>query len=307
MKKRATHTPIYTQTQSGVFVQTGNSSDFTMRGSSSYLAVKQRGLDLQELYRKNGLVIHPTSYLSKLIEDTSTLSDGWLCNDEIRATVLHLFSASQLDRIATAALPLGVSVQAKEYLSALLIGSLDLLNREQSKAKDTLWELELWQALSRMGMHVTLEEPDIVVTFEGARIGIACKKFYSENNVSKVLSQAVSQIEGDFYFGMVAINLDDLTPAGTILNATSIDQMSEMISQVNYSFIKRHERHLRKYLEPGRAIAAFVSTSVIADVTTATPRFNNSRQSTLWNIPGLSPEKEKQMRNFFNAVNAAHA
>jgi hypothetical protein len=34
---------------------------------------------------------------------------------------------------------------------------------------------------------------------------------------------------------------------------------------------------------------------------------NNSRQSTLWKIPGLPPEKEKQMRNFFNAANAAHA
>ena len=43
-------------------------------------------------------------------------------------------------------------------------GSLDLLNREQSKAKDTLWELELWQTLVRMGMHATLEEPDIVVS-----------------------------------------------------------------------------------------------------------------------------------------------
>ncbi|MDP2806014.1 MAG: hypothetical protein Q8O24_08760, partial [Gallionellaceae bacterium] len=187
-------------------------------------------------------------------------------------------------------MPLGVSVQAKEYLSALLIGSLDLLSREQSKAKDTLWELELWQALTRMGMHATLEEPDIVVTFDDARIGIACKKFYSENNVSKVLSQAVSQFEGDFAFGIVAINLDDLTPANTILKATSIDQMLELISQVNFSFIKRHERHLRKYLESGRAIAAFVSTSVISDVVTGKPRFNNSRQSTLWNIPGLPLE-----------------
>ena len=144
MKTHAAHTPIYTQTQSGVLVQTGNSSDFTMRNSSSYLAVKQRGLDLQELYVKNGLVIHQKSYLAKLIEDTSTLSDAWLCNDETRATAFHLFNASQLDRVATAALPLGVSVQAKEYLSALLIGSLDLLNREQSKAKDTLWELDSW-------------------------------------------------------------------------------------------------------------------------------------------------------------------
>lgn len=217
-----------------------------------------------------------------------------------------MFNASQLDRVATAALPLGVSVRSKEFLSALLRGSLDLLGRERSKAKDTLWELELWQQLVRMGMHANLEEPDIVVSFDGARIGIACKKFYSEKNVSKVLSQAVAQFETEFDFGIIAINLDDLTPANTILKARSLEQMLEMINQVNYSFIKKHDRHLRKYLEPGRAISALVSTAVIADVPTANPRFLNSRQSAVWSIPGLPVDKEKQMHNFFNAVNAAH-
>lgn len=306
MEKRATHTPLFTKTESGLVIQTGNSSDFSRRDSSSYLAIKQRSLDLQDLYRTNELAIHPTSYLAKLIEDTATLSDAWLCNDQSRATALHLFSASQLDRVAAAALPLGVSAQAKEYLNALLTGSLDLLSRERSKAKDTLWELELWEMLNRFGMHATLEEPDIVVSFDGARVGIACKKFYSENNVSKVLSEAVAQFESDFDFGIVAVNLDDLTPASTILKAASLDQMSELISQHNYSFIQRHERHLRKYLVPGRAIAALVSTSVIADVPTTKTRFFNSRQSTIWNIPGLSEQKERQMKNFFLAVNAAH-
>lgn len=234
MKKSAIHKPIYTQTKSGLLIQTGKTSNFTKQDASSYLAIKQRGLDLKELYYKNNLVIHPASYLSKLIEDTSVLSDAWLCNDHEHLTTLRLFSASQLDRVAAAALPLGVSVQAREYLDALLIGSLDLLNREQSNAKDTLWELELWQILSRMGMCVALEEPDIVVNFNGARIGIACKKFYSESNVSKVLSQAVSQFEGDFDFGMIAINLDDLTPADTILRAISVEQMSEKLSELNY-------------------------------------------------------------------------
>lgn len=181
-----------------------------------------------------------------------------------------------------------------------------MLSRERSKAKDTLWELELWEMLNRFGMHAILEEPDIVVSFDGARVGIACKKFYSENNVSKVLSEAVSQFESDFDFGIVAVNLDDLTPASTILKAASLDQMSELISQHNYLFIQRHERHLRKYLVPGRAIAALVSTSVIADVPTTKTRFFNSRQSTIWNIPGLSKQKEQQMKNFFLAVNAAH-
>lgn len=307
MKKSATHWSIYTQAQSGVLVQTGRSSDFNMRDSYSYLTVKQRGLDLQDLYRKNGVVIHPQSYLAKLIDDTSVLSDAWLRNDQSLIENSKLFSASQLDRVATAALPLGVSEKAKKYLSELLIGSLDLLNRDRSKAKDTLWELELWQSFTRMGMHSVLEEPDIVVSFGDARIGISCKKFYSENNVSKVLSKAVSQFKSNFDFGIIAINLDDLTPEKSILKAASIDQMLDKLSQINLEFIKKHERYFRKYLEPGRAIAAIVSTSVIADVANVSTNFNNSRQTTLWNIPGLSLDKETQIRNFFNAANAAHS
>lgn len=307
MKKRAEHSPIFTATPSGVLVQTGSQSNFTVETSSLYLAIKQRGMELQDLFRQNGLQIPSSSYLAKLIDGTTILSDSWLCNDQSRATAAHLFSASQLDRVATAALPLGVSSQAKGYLGDLLSGSLDLLSRERSKAKDTLWELELWQILSRMGMQATLAEPDITVLFEGRNIGIACKKFYSENNVAKVLSQAVSQFESKFDFGIVAINLDDLTPANAILKVKSIDQMSQMINQVNYSFMQSHERYLRRYLEPGRAICALISTAAIADVPNTKSRFFNSRQSVVWNIPGLSPEKEAHMRRFFNAVDAAHA
>lgn len=306
MHKHATHQPIYTQTEGGVLVQTGNTSDFSHRDSFSYLTVKQRGLDLQELYRQNGLEINTTSGLARLIGDATKLSDSWLCNERSEDTALHLFSAAQLNRIATAALPLGRSDQAKTLLTDLLSGSLDLLSRARSKAKDTLWELELWQVLSKLGMSTNLEEPDIVVLFEGARIGIACKKIYSESNVSKVFSQAVSQIEDAFTFGVVALNLDDLTPPNTILKAPSIAQLSETITRLNFTFLQRHERHLRKYLERGRAITVIVSTSVMADVPTTKTGFFNARQSMIWKIPVLSPEKERQFLNFFRVMSAAH-
>lgn len=260
MHKHATHQPIYLQTESGVLVQIGNTSDFSNQDSFSCLTVKHRGISLQNLYHQNGLAINPTSGLAQLIGDATNLSDSWFCNDMSGVTALHLFSAAQLDRIATAALPLGMSDKAKALLTDLLSGSLDLLSRANSKAKNTLWELELWQVFSKLGMSASLEEPDIVVSFEGARIGIACKKIYSERNVSKVLSQAVSQIEGAFSFGLVALNLDDLTPPNTILKAASINQISETIAGLNFEFLKRHERYLRNYLEPGRAIAILVSS-----------------------------------------------
>ena len=306
MKKHTAHTPIYTQNNGGLNIQTGFTSEFTQQDSTSYLTIKQHGLDLLDQYQRNGLLVNSKSYLKKLVEDASVLSDAWLCNDLSQVPMTHLFSMLQLERIATAALPLGVSVQAKKYLGELLDGSLDLLSRSNSKAKNTLWELELWQLLIKLGMHATLEEPDIVVSFDGARIGVACKKIYSEKNVSKVLSNAVSQFENTFDFGIVAFNLDDLIPAHNILKTTTIEEMAKKISDHNFSFLNRHEQYLRRYLSPGRAISGFISTSVIAEVATAETRFLNSRQSTIWNIPGLTQAKEKQILNFFNALNAAH-
>lgn len=287
-------------------MQTGRESIFSQQDSSTYLAIKQKALELQEIYRQNNLALPTTSNLSKLIEDAATLSDAWLCNDHSCITPQHIFNTGQLDRVAAAATHLGVSEQARKYLSALLNGSLDLLGRERSIAKDTLWELEFWKILIDFGMYATLEEPDIAVNFDDIKIGIACKKFYSENNVSKVLSEAVSQIKDSFDIGIIAINLDDLTPANSILKATSLQIVMEIIDNSNTDFIKNHERYLRKYLATGRAISAYVSTCVIADVESTKPRFFNARQSTVWAIPGLEAGKEKQLRNFYNAINKAH-
>lgn len=306
MKKSASHKLLYSKTPSEIVAPIGHTSVFTKFGSSSYLTVKQKGLDLQKLYQDNNLQIKQNSFLYKLIEDVSILSNGWLCNDTSQATVLRVFSAIQLDRIATAALPLGVSNRARKYLVELLSGSLDLLNRDRSKAKDTLWELELWQLFTRMNMQVSLEEPDIVVFFNGARIGISCKKIYSINNVEKVISKAVSQFEKEFDFGVIAINLDDIIPANCILAMDSKQKIIDVIFKINLEFMYQNDRYLRKYLSTGRAISAIFSASVLADVPTIETRFFSIRQSTFWTIPGLPLEKELQINNFFNAVNLAH-
>ena len=281
-------------------------SNLLQQDVSTFLAIKQQALKLQESYSQNGLVLPSTSYLSKLLDDAVTLSDAWLLNDHSRVTPQHIFNVCQLNRVTAAATHLGVSEQARKYLSALLNGSLDLLSRERSIAKDFLWELEFWNILVNYGMHATLEEPDIAVNFEGNKIGIACKKIYSENNVSKVLSEAVSQIEDSIDIGIIAINLDDLTPANSILKAPSVEEVLQIIDKTNIGFIKNHERYLRKYLEPGRAISAYVSTCVIGNVESTKPPFFNARQSSVWAIPGLAEDKDKQLRNFYNAIKAAH-
>jgi hypothetical protein len=306
MKRKKSHASHYAAEKSGILVPSVAFSDFNAQDSCSYLAIKQQGLALQDLYIKNELTMHPACSLSKLIKEAAALSDAFLCNESSNISLSRLLNAGQLNRIAAATLPLGISAKAKKYLSDLLVGNLDLLNKERSKAKNTLWELELWQFFKGVDIERVLEEPDIVIAFEGVKIGIACKKIYSEKNIAKTLSNAVSQIEVDFSMGIIAINLDDLVPESCFFKTNSREDRLLELSIINASFIKRNDRHFRKYLESGRAMAVIVSTSVVSDVVNGSPRFNNVRHSLMWTMPGLSLDKLHQINNLERALNRAY-
>lgn len=64
--------------------------------------------------------------------------------------------------------------------------------------------------------------------------------------------------------------------------------MEKIIDNLNTRFLKKHQRHLQKYLTSGRLLAALVSTSVIADIKTERTRLYNARKVQFWNIPGLT-------------------
>jgi len=157
--------------------------------------------------------------------------------------------------------------------------------------------------LKRRGLNAALQEPpDIVVEIGNERIAIACKKLYSEKHVQNVLSEAVAQIEPTFDVGVVAINIDELVPPRAILTALDYGAMSRRISALNTRFINKHERHLRKYLASGRVVCALVSTRCLVDVSTASVRLSNARQSTVWTIPGLPPEKDRALRVLYEGL-----
>jgi len=294
---------IWRAGRTGLVIPDGTVSDLSQSSSNTYLQIKQKALALEQLYSDAGVLLSPSSDLARLITDAKGLSDSWLIDSIEKIQTTQLFRVGHLDRIAEAALPLRDVPARIGFLTALASGSLDLLERKKSKAKDTLWELELWAILKRRSFNAALEEPpDIVVDFQDFRIGIACKKLYSEKHVQSVLSKAVAQIEASFDFGIVAVNLDDLVPANMILQTPTQETMSRKIDDLNARFLRSHERHFRKYLASGRLISALVTTGVLADVYQARVRFNTARQSTVWTIPGLSPDKDRVLRNFYNRL-----
>lgn len=306
MKRTSEHAPILEVDLAGQATQIGNTSAFTTVASSPYSGIKSRALSLVTLFGSHGLDTTRSASLQKFIDMTISMSDSWDrgAKDEVRFA--HLLAAAQLERIATAALSTARSAAQATALRGLLTGTLDLLGREQSKAKDTLWELELLRVLVDHNIDAALGEPDLSVRFSGAPVGFACKKIYSEGNVSKVLSNAVSQIERESEFGIIALNLDELLPANAVLQAPTLSAMSSMLEARNTEFLSTHERHLRKYLAPGRALSVLVSCAAIADVENAENRFLNARQTTVWQIPGIPEAKAEQMNRFLAAMNAEY-
>jgi hypothetical protein len=294
---------IWHDTKSGLVIPNGIVSDLSQSDSQTYLAIKDKACAIEELYSDNGLLLPPACDLARLIADAKMLSDSWLLNriDGMQRTLL--FRVAHLDRIANAILPLRSVPDRAKYLSVLTSGSLDLHGRKRSLSKNILWELEMWAMLRRRSFNAHLiEPPDIVVDFEDAKIGVACKKLYSEKHVQNILSEAVAQIEVSFDFGIIAVNLDDLVPANKILRTPNQQTMGEFLNDLNVKFLSRHERHFRKYLTSARLLSAFVSTAILADIFTGDIRFNEARQSTIWTIPGLPLEKEKQLRRFYRKL-----
>jgi hypothetical protein len=289
--------------ESGLVVPQGIVSDLSKSSSQTYLQIKEKAFAVEQLYAASYVPLATASDLGRLIADAKELSDSWLMGQAEKHPMTLLFRVGLFDRIADAVLPLLDVLDRRGYLISLASGSLDLLERKRSNAKDVLWELELWAILKRASFDATPQEPpDIVVHFGETKIGIACKKLYSEKHVQNVLSQAVAQIEASFDFGIIAVNIDDLVPPNKILKTPTHETLSQYIRELNARFLAFHERHFRKYLASGRVISVLVSTSVLADVFRNRPRFNHARQSTVWTIPGLPLQKARELRKFYDRL-----
>jgi hypothetical protein len=237
-----------------------------------------------------GIQLNRNCDLAKHIAAAVEISDHWLAGKRRNFQAQLLFRGIQMDRIATAVFAAKESPSIAEHLRHLARGSLGILDRRQSKAKNTLWELELHSVLRSKAVAAQLAEPDIVARIGPTVIGIACKKTYSHENVEKTLSVGVKQIERVSEFGLLAINIEDLWPPNQIRWATSEQYLGHTLSQENLQFLSRHDRHLRKYLASGRVLGALVASGGIGYVE---PSYLSSRQFTTWSMPGLEPGKKK--------------
>jgi hypothetical protein len=294
---------MWVRQPSGILITTGSISDTSVRSKTNFLEIKNRATQIEDIYEIANIKLPQNSSIGVLIKTAKDLSDNWLLGNKNDLNYHMVFLSMNLDRLADALILLNNEPEKHTYLKELLSGSLDFFKREKSHAKDVFWELEVWEKIrKRLDSVYSQEPPDIVVDYEDSHIGISCKKLYSEKHVQNVLSQAVSQIEKEFEFGIVAINIDDLLPPDVVLKMESSDAVTERLNQINTEFINRHVRHFSKYLSASRIISVIVSTSIIADVPTEKPQFRNTYQWTVWTISELKETHKVQLKKFYQTI-----
>lgn len=291
---------IWSEGPSGILIPIGKHRKILDHERQSYLQIKTMAQEVENLYQNAGIQIQRTSYLSRLIQDAKSLSDSWLLNQLDNVTIDTLVNASHIHRIVKATLALKDEPNIALHLKKLASGNLDLSDRNQSSAKDFLWEIELFSTLKSKGFAPYISEPDIKLSICNSTVGFACKRIHSVKNFDKTLSNAIAQIERTKCLGIVAINIDDLQPPSVILNTPDARALNEMVHQMNTKFIHQQDYYLRKYLSSSRIISCMISTSVIADIHNQSPRIHNASNTTFWTIPVLSPAKQTIVDSFYS-------
>ncbi|MHB8882518.1 MAG: hypothetical protein ACYC69_13540 [Thermodesulfovibrionales bacterium] len=257
---------------------------------------------IRNLYKESNVQLKSTSQLYGLLESAEKLVDAWASGNSDTTDTALLFKSLHVERISSAVEVLSREDLRNKYLKDLLRGTLNFFERQPSHAKSILWELEVCAKIRETIPETQLTEPDVVVSLQGQKIAIPCKKIFSEKGVPKVLSNAVFQFEKMFDFGIVAINIDDLIPADVLLKAKTFEELGDKLHRANMIFLANHERYFKKYLSKSRIIAVIASTSLIADIVDESPKFNNAQQWAIWTTSELLPKHANAIDAFRKKV-----
>lgn len=264
---------------------------------STFHSIKDKALQLELLASKVGGQIATKSSLAQLIRSAKELSEK--CeHGELEVQRTLIYEVANFNRVADAILPLEGTPHFKRYLTMLTRGKLPPFTHKRTEASDYLWEIELLSQLRKCSITAEPSEPDIVASFEGVKLGIACKKVYSQANLSKTLSNGVKQIKNSREAGFVAF---DISPSENVLRFAHKTEARTYLDNIVRDFITQHEHLFKKYLTAGRSLFAFVSTSALIEIG-ANELANTMRSTSIWFIPGVSPESEALFKRFFDKV-----
>ncbi len=260
----------------------------------------RRASEIRELYEGEGIRLHSQSGMAELINGAMELAS----NSGPHGTEGNIYLGLHLDRVYKAVVPLKQHPNRSEYLKKLRAGNLRFLNRTPSKARDCLFELEIWRSINDLRKNAgSLSEPDVVLDLPSLKIGIACKKIYSTHNVEKTLSNAVKQIRSNCQgFGVVAFSIEDIFPEGKAVGAKTFDGASDFLSRQCQNFLAEHEKLFIKYFKGSDIVGALAVASSIVETTQERLRYSNMQQWFLWSAPELNKNAQISVIHFRNLL-----
>jgi len=209
-----------------------------------------------------------------------------------------------VQRIAPAILALDGQKGAKKLLEKLATGPLGMKTRGRSVAKDTFWEVEIWFRAKRGGLTAFLDEPDVMWEDKAEKMGVACKKVYSEKNLKDRLFKATSQIQNHTKFGFAAFNIDESVEADKLLVVKKAQDVTPTLDPINTEFLERHQPDFLEQFEKSRISGAIVSISCLV-VVESENLYYLGNQWTVWTHPSLSEDHKRRIETFKDALQNA--
>lgn len=274
----------------------GDSGSETMDGRdksvlrSSYREISDRADQVRGIFESRGVRLHRDSSLGKILRVANDLAMSWEKGDR-SGSIYGILAAAQANRVAEAVIAAAGEPNALESLRRIAGNPMDLMGRALSQGKDHLWELELRAILRRRGVSVQLRDPpDIVADVAGTSVPIACKKVYSEKGVEAQIRKGVKQVEAYGAGGLVALNIDDLLPADSILKQRDHALASAWLGAFVSEFIERHRLVFQRPVAQARCDGILVSATCVCDLEEGAPRFTTVTNTTLWSLQTLKPE-----------------
>jgi hypothetical protein len=212
-----------------------------------------------------------------------------------------LCEATHVNRLADAVSSLPEEPGIQEALKRMAGSVMQPDDRTFSQGKDMLWEVVLLADLRQRGLRARAEEPDIMVDFGSGDYPIACKKIWSENNVEHQIKKAGKQLAPFGNGGIIALNLDDLTPAGHLIDQSNKAGLRQFLAEYNLAFIARHRSIMQRSILDGRCDGFIISTAANALLTDEKPQLNLGSQTSLWHLAEGNPAAHGRFLEFVRA------
>ncbi len=241
---------------------------------------------MQAALEERGYRCRPTSALGSIFRKARLLDEQWQAQTGDQ-DILTLMQADDALRIAEAVEEVLDDPMASEPIRRITKSDMHAATRRPSQGKDALWELDLLAFLRRRGIQARMQEPpDLAVTLSGSLgdYGFACKKVYGEESVRSQLRKGCRQLRAMCSAGVVAFNLDDITPARSVLVQPTRQAAGNALQSFNIQFMQRHQLEFQEAVMAEKCDGVLLATTVQADIAGMLPRFNRVTEVTLWTV-----------------------